>query len=126
MNKLMDWLLSQMRLVDTEDEPEEPEQEMVSIEKSWLELVYRKREKVAEEDSRVFFKIVQSYADCKMVIDNYKAGAVCIYSVDTVMNPDAQGMMNYICGGIYALDGDVRTVGGNVFVTTAGKVESGS
>lgn len=126
MNKLMDWLLSQMRLVDTEDEPEEPEQEAVSIEKSWLELVYRKREKVAEEDSRVFFKIVQSYVDCKMVIDNYKAGAVCIYSVDTVMNPDAQGMMNYICGGIYVLEGDVRTVGGNVFVTTAGKVESGS
>ena len=81
---------------------------------------------MAEEDSRVFFKIVQSYADCKMVIDNYKAGAVCIYSVDTVMNPDAQGMMNYICGGLYALDGDVRTVGGNVFVTTAGKVESGN
>lgn len=123
MNKLMDWLLSQMRLVDTEDEPEEPEQEAVSIEKSWLELVYRKREKVAE-DGRVFFKIVQSYADCKTVIDNYKLGAVCIYSVDPVMNPDAQGMMNYICGGIYALDGDVRTVGGNVFMTTARNVES--
>ena len=42
MNKLMDWLLSQMRLVDIEDEPEEPEQEAVSIEKSWLELVHRK------------------------------------------------------------------------------------
>ena len=122
----MEWLLSKMRLVDTEDEQEDPEQEAVSIEKSWLELVYRKKEKVAEEDSRVFFKSVQSYADCKLVLDNYKTGAVCIYSVDPAMNPDAQGMMNYICGGLYALDGDVRTVGGNVFVTTAGKVESGN
>lgn len=52
MNKLMDWLLSQMRLVDTEDEPEEPEQEVVPIEKSWLELVYRKKEKVEEEDCK--------------------------------------------------------------------------
>lgn len=126
MNKLMDWLLSQMRLVDTEDEPEEPEQEAVSIEKSWLELVYRKREKVAEEDSRVFFKVVQSYADCKLVIDNYKLGAVCIYSLDSTMNSDAQGMMNYICGGLYALDGDVGTVGGNVFMVTAGNAECGS
>lgn len=125
MNKLMDWLLSQMRLVDTEDEPEEPEQEAVSIEKSWLELVYRKREKVAEEDSRVFFKIVQSYADCKLVIDNYKTGAVCIYSLDSAMNSDAQGMMNYICGGLYVLEGDVSAVGENVFMTTTRKVERG-
>ena len=126
MNKLMEWLLSRMRLVDTEDEPEDPEQEAVPIEKSWLELVYRKKEKVAEEDGRVFFKIVQSYADCKLVIDNYKTGAVCIYSVDPAMNLDAQGMVNYICGGLYAWDGDVRAVGENVFMATARKVEIGS
>lgn len=126
MNNIVDWILSQMRLVDTEDEQEEPEQEAVPIEKSWLELVHRKREKVLEEDSRVFFKIVQSYADCKLVIDNYNLGAVCIYSLDPKMNSDAQGMMNYICGGLYALDGDVSTVGENVFMATARNVESGS
>lgn len=118
MNKIMDWILSQMRLVDTEDEQEDSEQETVPIEKSWLELVHRKKEKVLEEDSRVFFKIVQSYADCKQVIDNYKVGAVCIYSLDPTINPDAQGMMNYICGGLYALDGDVSTIGENVFMAT--------
>ncbi len=121
MNKIMDWILSQMRLVDTEDEQEDSEQETVPIEKSWLELVHRKKEKVLEEESRVFFKIVQSYADCKLVIDNYKLGAVCIYSLEPAMNPDAQGMMNYICGGLYALDGDVSTVGENVFMATARK-----
>lgn len=125
MSKIMDWILSQMRLVDTEDDQEEPEQEAVPIEKSWLELVHRKKEKVLEEDSRVFFKIVQSYADCKQVIDNYKVGAVCIYSLDQAMNPDAQGMMNYICGSLYALDGDVSRVGENVFMATARKVVSG-
>lgn len=124
MNKIMDWILSQMRLVDTEDEQEDSEQETVPIEKSWLELVHRKKEKVLEEDSRVFFKIVQSYADCKQVIDNYKVGAVCIYSLDPTINPDAQGMMNYICGGLYALDGDVSTIGENVFMATVRKVVS--
>lgn len=124
MNKIMDWILSQVRLVDTEDEQEDSEQETVPIEKSWLELVHRKKEKVLEEDSRVFFKIVQSYADCKQVIDNYKVGAVCIYSLDPTINPDAQGMMNYICGGLYALDGDVSTIGENVFMATVRKVVS--
>ena len=119
MSKIIDWILAQMRLVDTEGEHEEPEQEPVLFEKSWLELVHRKKEKVLKEDSRVFFKNVQSYADCKLVIDNYKLGNVCIYSLKPTINPDAQGMMNYICGGIYALDGDVTTVGENVFIATA-------
>ncbi len=119
MSKIIDWILAQMRLVDIEEEHEEPEQEPILFEKSWLELVHRKKEKVLEEDSRVLFKNVQSYADCKLVIDNYKLGTVCIYSLNPTRNPDAQGMMNYICGGIYALDGDVSTVGENVFIVTA-------
>lgn len=110
-----------MRLVDSEDEQEKTEQEPVLVEKSWLELVYRKKDKVPEEDSRVFFKIVQSYADCKLVLDNYKIGAVCIYSLNPSINPDAQGMVNYICGGISALNGDVSTVGENVFMATVRK-----
>ncbi len=117
MNNFMDWILSKMRLVDIEDESKELEQE-VSIEKSWLDYVHWKKEQVLEEDSRVFFKIVQNYADCKLVLDNYKAGAVCIYSLDPAINFDAQGMMNYICGGLYTLEGDVVTVGANVFMVT--------
>ena len=116
MINLMDWFLSKMRLVDAEDEQEEPEQEAVAIEKSWLELVHWKKDKMLEADSRVYFKNVQSYADCKLVIDNYKMGAVCIYRLETVINSNAQGMMNYICGGLYALDGDVSTIGENVFM----------
>lgn len=123
MINIMDWILSKMRLVDVEDEQMEPEQEAVLIEKSWLELVHWKKDKVLEEDGRVYFKNVQTYADCKLVIDNYKMGAVCIYSLEPAMNPEAQGMMNYICGGIYALDGDVSTVGENVFIATMKRVE---
>ncbi|MBO5055206.1 MAG: cell division protein SepF [Lachnospiraceae bacterium] len=121
MINIIDWILSKMRLIDIEDEQEEPEQEVVSIEKSWLELVHWKKDKVLEEDSRVYFKNVQTYADCKLVIDNYKMGAVCIYSLEPAANPATQGMVNYICGGLYALDGDVITVGENVFMVTARK-----
>ena len=106
-----------MRLVEVEDEPEEPELKSVPVEKSWLEWISRKKEKALEENSRVYFKNVRTYEDCKLVIDNYKTGAVCIYSLESTANPDAQGMMNYICGGLYALDGEVCIVGSNIFMT---------
>ena len=98
MSNMMDWLLGKMRLGYAEDEP--------------------------EDDSSVYFKVVQSYADCKQVIDTYKGGAVCIYSLDPVTNPDAQGMMNYLCGGLYALEGDVAEVGKNTFMTVTAKLEA--
>ena len=87
----MDWILSRMRLLDMEEEQ--------------------------EADQCVYFKNVHSYADCELVIDNFKRGAICIYSLDPMTNADAQGMMNYICGGLYAWDGDVTKVGENIFMT---------
>lgn len=113
----MDWLLSKMRLVDDDiDEPEEPETDEIFSEKSWLELIHRKKYIVTDIEERVFFKNVLSYEDCKLIITNCKEGAACIYRIGLVMNTDAQGMMNYICGGVYALGGDVKAVGDNVFV----------
>ena len=124
MSNMMDWILSKMNLLESEEEYQEPEPEIMATEKSWLELVYKKKEKVMEEERRIFFKIVQSYADCKQVIENYRDGAVCVYSLEPSTNPDAQGMMNYICGGLYALDSDVSKVGENVFMTRAKKEDT--
>mgnify|MGYP000088026608 FL=1 len=115
-NNIMDWLLAQMRLVDVEDEEEEAEQDVKPTEKIWPELIHRKRNMMSEKDGQVFFKIIQSYADCKLVIDNYKTGVVCIYSLASMESSGAREMMNYISGGVYALDGDISTVGENVFM----------
>ena len=49
-------------------------------------------------------------------ITNCKEGAACIYRIDSVMNTDAQGMMNNICGGVYALGKDVKKARDNVFI----------
>lgn len=122
MINLLDWFLSKMQLVDAEDEQEGLEKEAVPIEKSWLELVHWKKDKMLEANSRVYFKNIQSYADCKLVIDNYKMGAVCIYRLGPIDNMNAQGMMNYICGGIYALNGDISTVGENVFMIVSSEL----
>ena len=125
MSKVMDWILSKMRLVDTEEvkeieeEYEEPGDEPESIEKRWMELVHRKKEKEPKKDGCVYFKNVQTYEDCKLVIDNYKKGAVCVYCLYPAVNPDAQGLMNYLCGALYALDGEVSAIGENVYIASA-------
>ena len=100
MSKIIDWIIFRMRPVDSEEEQEEPAQEMMLIEKSWLELIHWKKEKVREEDCREFFKTAQSFVDCKLVIDDYEKGAVCIYRLEPTQNSDAQGIMNYICGAL--------------------------
>ena len=115
MSNIMDWLLDKMRLVDDKEE-NETEQETGVVEKAFSELMHWKRDAMPEEKERVYFKNIQTYVECKLVIDNLKLGAVCIYRLNPSENPDAQGMMNYICGGIYALDGEVIDVGENVFM----------
>ncbi|NLK72362.1 MAG: cell division protein SepF, partial [Clostridiales bacterium] len=76
-----------------------------------------------EEIERIYYKDIRTYEDCKVLIDNYKDGAVCILSLDPAQIADVQGMMNYACGGVYALDGVVEKVGENVFMTIPRKEE---
>ena len=90
----MDWILFQMRLVDTEDDQEDWALEAVPIEKLWRELVHRKKEKGSEVEGHVYFKNVQTYEDCKLVVNNCKVGAAehrgsieQISDVDGILKP---------------------------------------
>ena len=104
-----------MRLGDAEDS----EPEIVSIQaKTWAEIICWKKEKeIFEDRSQIFCKTVENYDDCNQLIEQYKTGVVCVFIMDPVANPDAQGMMNYVCGGIYALGGVIISVGENSFIT---------
>lgn len=99
MIDLTEWLLSKMKLVD--DPTEEPEME-------------------AEGADRIYFKVLHTYTDCKAIIDNYKEGAACIFLLNST-EVEAQGMMNYVRGGIYALRGMVEKVGENMFMIMSEK-----
>ncbi len=63
-----------------------------------------------------FFKNIELYDDVTAIIDSYKKGVVCIFRLNAYENADAQGMLNYICGGIYALDGNITNISGNVYL----------
>lgn len=64
---------------------------------------------------RVMVKLVQEFADCQTVIDEYKSGAFCVFRFEFATR-ETQGLMNFICGGIYALDGKVERVGENTYM----------
>lgn len=104
MRNIMDWVIDKMRLTDPEDDMEIlPSDETKGIQ-------------TPEGKDQVYYKAIQSYENCKEVIDRYKSGAACIFSFDPTKVMDAQGMMNYICGGIYALNGEIDSLSQNTYL----------
>lgn len=117
----MDWLLAKTRLVE-EEEPEIEDSEIDDFVEanderfSWRKLVNRRKVKEAVSQKQMFFKDVRNCQDAREVLDYYKTGCVCIIRMISESHVEAQGIMNYVCGGIYGLDGTVVELGVNVFV----------
>lgn len=113
---MLDWMLAKMKLTEEEMEDcdleveEEPEQR--NYENFRLPC---KRRNIIFENNKVFYKKIKSYEDCNLMIDNYKQNVICIYSIGINEETDAKDMMNYICGAVYALDGEIVSAGRNVF-----------
>lgn len=117
MWSITDWFLEKMNLIeDGESETVEEESEEDII--PWLETIGRNKVKEQLNNKHIFYKIIGTYDDAREVIREYKLDAECIISFNQIENSDAQGMMNYICGGVFALGGSVHEVGGNVFIVS--------
>ena len=111
----MEWFLKKMKLTD-EEEMEDVEDEADEDGTLWYEKYVSKKTQENASNNCIFSKKVNTYDDAKEVISEYKAGAECVIIFDQSENSDSQGMLNYVCGGVYALDGYIREAGGNVFV----------
>lgn len=115
MKNIMDWFLEKVNLIEEYNIDEEHSEESNDILASRMESMSQKNE--------IFFKNILTYNDTKSVIDHYKLGAMCIIQLSPDENQDARGMLNYICGGIYALDGKIIKLGVNVFIALHGEDE---
>ena len=116
----MEWFLERLRLTDTEEPEEEPEVELQTEEETglWFEKYLSQKNKVNSVNQHIFCKKMNTYEDAKEVICEYRAGAECVMVFNQRENADSQGIMNYICGGIYALGGVVWKAGEEVFVVS--------
>ena len=113
---MMDWMLAKMKLSDEEIEEIDIEVEEEPVLNFYENIrLPHKKKNLPEKNNRVFYKRITSYDDCKEIIDNYKQGAICICSITLNGDNDAQRIMNYLCGAIYALEGELISAGGNVY-----------
>lgn len=121
----MEWFLEKMKLSD-EEEIEDIEEDVESDEAGflWYEKYVSKKTQENALNKGIFCKKMTSYEDAKEVIREYKEGAECVIVFNQSENADSQGMMNYICGGVYALGGCIRDAGGNVFVVSHTEVKN--
>lgn len=114
---ITDWFLGKMNLIEdgeVESVEEESEEDIIP----WIETIGRNKVKEQFNNKHIFYKIIGSYDDARVVIREYKSDVECVILFNQIENSDAQGMMNYICGGIFALGGHVREVGSNVFIVS--------
>ena len=114
----MEWFLEKMKISDEEEIEDIEEEESEEAGFLWYEKYVSGKTREKNFRNCLFSKKVNTYEDAKEVLREYKEGAECVIIFDQNENPDSQGMMNYICGGVYALGGCVRDAGGNVFVVS--------
>lgn len=126
MLNITDWFLEKMNLIDS-NEIEEIEVESEEDIIPWLEAIGRKKINDSLSKTHIFCKKILSYDDARNVIREYQSNSECIIMFNQNENSDSQGMMNYICGAVFALGGRIRDVGGNVFIVshTTGEDTSG-
>lgn len=116
MWSVTDWLLEKMNLTVDDVLDDEVEEELEEDVIPLLEMIAQKKTKEQPQNNRIFYKTVASYDDAREVIREYRQGIECVVSFNLSERIDAQGMLNYMCGAVYAFDGSVKEAGNSVFV----------
>jgi len=65
----------------------------------------------------VFFN-PRSYAEVKQLIDYLKQGESVMLNLDGVADEEAQRMLDFASGAVYAINGNIKRVNGNIFLLT--------
>ena len=66
----------------------------------------------------VVFYYPKSYAEVQRLIDFLKQGESVMLNLDNVSEDEAQRMLDFASGAVYALNGSVQRVSGNIFLLT--------
>ena len=66
----------------------------------------------------VVFYYPKSYSEVQKLIDFLKQGESVMLNLDSVSEDEAQRMLDFASGAVYALNGSVQRVSGNIFLLT--------
>ena len=61
--------------------------------------------------------------EVKELCDHLKANKPVIMNVEGVDTPLAQRMVDFLCGAVYCLDGDIQKISSGIFLATPASIE---
>jgi FtsZ-interacting cell division protein YlmF len=64
----------------------------------------------------------KAYSEASDIIDHLKNRNTVVVNLKRVTNDQAKRIMDFVSGGIYALDGKIEKVGGGIFLCTPNNV----
>ena len=66
----------------------------------------------------VVFFYPKNYADIQNLVDFLKQGESAILNLDGINDDEAQRMLDFVSGAVYALNGSTQRIDGNIFLLT--------
>lgn len=69
-------------------------------------------------NKNIVFFYPQSYGEVKQLIDYLKQGESVMLNLDGVPDNEAQRMLDFSSGAVYAVNGSIKRVAGNIFLLT--------
>jgi len=69
-------------------------------------------------NKNIIFFYPKSYGEVQKLIDYLKAGESVMLNLDGISDEEAQRMLDFSSGAVYALSGSIQRVSGNIFLLT--------
>ena len=69
-------------------------------------------------NKNIIFFYPQSYSEVQKLIDYLKNGESVMLNLDGISDAEAQRMLDFSSGAVYALNGSIKRVAGNIFLLT--------
>lgn len=69
-------------------------------------------------NKNIIFFYPKSYSEIQKLIDYLKQGESVMLNLDGISDDEAQRMLDFSSGAVYALSGSIQRVSGNIFVLT--------
>jgi len=69
-------------------------------------------------NKNIIFFYPKSYSEVQKLIDYLKAGESVMLNLDGISDEEAQRMLDFSSGAVYALSGSIQRVSGNIFLLT--------
>jgi len=69
-------------------------------------------------NKNIVFFYPKSYSEVKQLIDYLKQGESVMLNLDGISDAEAQRMLDFSSGAVYAVNGSIKRVSGNIFLLT--------